>query len=51
MRVGLNPNRDKLLPISDYLHQIIIPVYIPNQEDYFKDSLKILKLCLASLFN
>lgn len=51
MRVGLNPNKDQSLPTSNYLHQIVIPVYVPNQEGYFKDSLKILKLCIASLLN
>lgn len=50
MRVGLNPHKDKPQEKSEYLHQIIIPVYIPNQQDYFKDSFEILKLCLESLF-
>lgn len=50
MRIGLNPHKDKPQEKSEYLHQIIIPVYIPNQQDYFKDSFKILKLCLESLF-
>ncbi|MFC4817355.1 MULTISPECIES: glycosyltransferase family A protein [unclassified Flavobacterium] len=50
MRIGYNPNKDKLLDKSDYFHQVIIPVYIPNQVGYFKDSLQILKLCLESLF-
>ncbi|ALJ04590.1 hypothetical protein APS56_05305 [Pseudalgibacter alginicilyticus] len=51
MRIGLNPNKDKHLVKSEYLHQIIIPVYIPNQENYFKDSLRVLKLCVESLLN
>ncbi|OUL63027.1 glycosyltransferase family A protein [Flavobacterium sp. AJR] len=50
MRVGYNPHKDKQQEDSGYLHQIIIPVYIPNHEGYFKDSLTILKLCLDSLF-
>ncbi|WP_456314104.1 glycosyltransferase [Pseudomonas shirazensis] len=50
MRIGYNPNKDKIVSKSGYLHQIIIPVYIPNQEGYFKDSFAILKLCLVSLF-
>jgi hypothetical protein len=50
MRVGFNPNKDKELLQSDFFHQIIIPVYIPNQEEYFKDSFNVLKLCLQSLF-
>jgi len=51
MRIGYNPQKDKVQEESRYLHQIIIPVYIPNQEGYFKDSFAILKLCLESLFN
>lgn len=50
MRVGFNPNKDKELIKSDYFHQVIIPVYIPNNKGYFKDSFQILKYCLESLF-
>lgn len=50
MRIGYNPHKDKLKPKSDYFHQVVIPVYIPNSEGYFKDSLQILKYCLESLF-
>lgn len=50
MRVGTNPNKINDAIISDYLHQVIIPVYIPNQEGYFKDAFEIFKLCLESLF-
>ncbi|CAM3670659.1 glycosyltransferase [Flavobacterium chungbukense] len=50
MRIGFNPNKDQQNNDLVYFHQIIIPVYIPNQENYFKDSLAILKLSLESLF-
>jgi len=50
MRLGFNPNKDQETVSLSYSHQIIIPVYIPNQNDYFKNSLTILKLCLESLF-
>lgn len=50
MRVGFNPNKDKPLEKSNYNHQVIVPVYIPNQEGYFKDSFQILQYCLESLF-
>jgi hypothetical protein len=50
MRIGYNPHKDKQTSKSDYLHQIVIPVYIPNHKGYFKDSLTILKICLESLF-
>ena len=49
MRVGYNPYRDKVQKSSDYFHQVIIPVYIPSEEGYFKDSFVILKLCVESL--
>ena len=49
MRVGFNPHKDKQNSKSEYFHQIVIPVYIPNHKGYFKDSLAILKLCLESL--
>lgn len=49
MRIGFNPHKDKQQQKSDYFHQVVIPVYIPNQESYFKDSFTILKLCIDSL--
>lgn len=51
MRIGYNPHKDKEDSKSDsYSHQVIIPVYIPDHQGYFKDSFAILKLCLTSLF-
>jgi hypothetical protein len=50
MRVGFNPHKDQPQEEPGYLHQIIIPVYIPNNVDYFKDSFAIFKICLSSLF-
>lgn len=50
MRIGLNPHKDKPQQESDYIHQVIIPVYIPNHDGYFKDVFEILRLCLSSLF-
>lgn len=49
MRSGYNPNRDQLVPPSAYLHQVVVPVHIPYQTDYFKDSLTILQYCLDSI--
>ncbi|WP_281228102.1 glycosyltransferase family A protein [Flavobacterium aquiphilum] len=51
MRIGYNPHKDKIQEKSGFLHQVIVPVYIPNHEGYFKDSFAILKLCLESLLN
>ena len=50
MRIGFNPQKDKEQAPNDFFHQVVIPIYIPNQEGYFKDSFTILKLCLNSLF-
>ena len=49
MRIGNNPNKDELIPESNYLHQVVIPIYIPNEEGYFVDSFKIFQLCIESL--
>ena len=51
MRIGFNPHKDQPQEPSAYLHQVIIPVYIPNQDGYFKDSFRIFQLCLESLFS
>jgi glycosyltransferase involved in cell wall biosynthesis len=52
MRVGINPEKQNTeLNVKSY-HRVVIPVYIPNLEEaYFKDGLKILKLCLRSLLH
>lgn len=50
MRVGHNPHKNKQQEDSEYIHQVIIPVYIPNEEEYFKDSFRVFQLCLDSLF-
>ncbi|MDN3595036.1 glycosyltransferase family A protein [Zunongwangia endophytica] len=49
MRKGNNPNKDKVLYDARFVHQVIIPVYIPNQQDYFKDAFKIFKKCIQSV--
>ncbi|MEC3907341.1 glycosyltransferase [Tamlana sp. 2201CG12-4] len=51
MRVGLNPNKHTYIDSSSYIHQILIPVYIPNHEGYYKDSFEILRTSLKSVFN
>ncbi|WP_179376467.1 glycosyltransferase family 2 protein [Winogradskyella wichelsiae] len=49
MRKGVNPKKKTTLINSDYTHQVILPVYIPNNNDYFNESLEILKYCITSL--
>lgn len=49
MRVGFNPHKDIKQQKSDYFHQVIVPVHIPDQEGYFRDSLTIFKYCMESM--
>lgn len=49
MRVGYNPNKDKIITKHQECHHLIIPVHIPNNEGYFKDSLNVLKLSINSI--
>ena len=49
MRKGKNISKDILLPISDSNHRVIIPLYIPNEEDYYKDAFAIFTYCLISI--
>jgi cellulose synthase/poly-beta-1,6-N-acetylglucosamine synthase-like glycosyltransferase len=49
MRLGLSPAKSEgqLPPYGR--HRVIVPIYIPHREGYFKDALEILRLCLESL--
>lgn len=50
MREGVNPEKFKGEKNQLKPHRIIVVCHIPNlQEDYYKDSLKVLKACLESL--
>jgi glycosyltransferase involved in cell wall biosynthesis len=50
MRIGVNPEKYKQQLNRRFLHRIIVPVYIPdNQEDYHSESHRILEKCLASI--
>ncbi|MCB7481333.1 glycosyltransferase [Christiangramia sediminis] len=49
MRQGYNPYKDNKTKPLPFSHQVVIPVYIPHQKDYFKDSFQILKLCIGSI--
>lgn len=51
MRTGKNPAKDSIHLESKYYHRVIVPVYIPNFDGYFKDAREILCLCLDSLVN
>jgi hypothetical protein len=50
MRIGSNPEKDKFKKIHYKKHRVIIPVYIPNDEDsYFKDLFDVFKESISSL--
>lgn len=50
MRIGINPFKDEQkLNIPTY-HRIVIVIYIPNEEGFYKNAITVLKSCLESLF-
>lgn len=49
MRKGANISKDVLLNPSVSSHRVIIPLYIPNEEDYYKESYQIFEFCLFSV--
>lgn len=49
MRIGYHPYKDQKQEDTDYVHQVIIPVFIPNEEGYFKDAFTIFQHCVQSL--
>jgi glycosyltransferase involved in cell wall biosynthesis len=51
MRIGSNPNVNKSISVNDASHRVIIPIYIPNNEGYFKYSFNVLKVCIESLLS
>ena len=46
MRVGNNPSNEELVAEDVASHRVIIPVYIPHEDDYFKDAFQIFEYCL-----
>jgi len=50
MRIGSNPAKKDKVQLDDVYHRIVLPVYIPNLDGFFKESLQVLKLCLESLY-
>ena len=46
MRKGINPQKNSEVTTTEYYHKVIVPVYVPHQEEYYKDAFKILKICL-----
>jgi hypothetical protein len=51
MRVGQNPSKEQPIAPSGKTHQVVIPVYIPHQNDYYAQSFEVFQLCISSLLN
>lgn len=49
MRKGENVSKDVLIKTSDSSHRIIIPLYIPQEENYYQDAFTIFTYCLRSV--
>lgn len=47
----MNPQKEEKKVILTTGHRIVIVVYIPNEEGFYKDSLNVFKLCLDSLIS
>ena len=49
MRIGMNPQKmDKKIILTTY-HRVVVVVYIPDSNGFYKNSFKVFKLCIDSL--
>lgn len=51
MRIGSNPQKQEKKVIMTTNHRIVVVVYIPNEEGFYKDSYEVFKACLDSLID
>ncbi|KAA5822444.1 glycosyltransferase family 2 protein [Algibacter amylolyticus] len=51
MRKGTNTSKEEIIKSSNINHRVIIPVYIPFEDGYYKDAFYIFKMCLNSIQN
>ncbi|NCT16656.1 MAG: hypothetical protein COZ75_02135 [Flavobacteriaceae bacterium CG_4_8_14_3_um_filter_34_10] len=49
MRVGINPQKEERKITLATHHRVVVVVYIPNEEGFYKDSFSVFKMCLDSL--
>lgn len=49
MRKGTNQSKDVLIERSESSHRVIMPLYIPNEADYYKEAYTIFEYCLLSI--
>lgn len=51
MRIGSNPQKQERKITLNTHHRIVVVVYIPNEEGFYKDSFDVFKMCLNSLIS
>lgn len=49
MRVGTNPQKQERKITMTTHHRVVVVVYIPNEEGFYKDSFDVFKMCIDSL--
>lgn len=49
MRVGSNPQKQERKITMTTHHRVVVVVYIPNEEGFYKDSFEVFKMCIDSL--
>ncbi len=49
MRKGENISKDKLVDIKPCSHRVIMPLYIPDETGYYKESFEVFEMCLFSI--
>ena len=51
MRLGTNPQKQEKKVTLTTNHRVVVVVYIPNEEGFYKDSFDVFKMCLNSLID
>lgn len=49
MRAGKNISKDKIIDVKVVAHRVIIPLYIPEEQNYYQDAFNIFLMCLSSI--
>jgi len=49
MRIGSNPQKQERKTKMTTHHRVVVVVYIPNEEGFYKDSFEVFKTCIDSL--
>jgi hypothetical protein len=49
MRKGINTSKEQIIQASKEKHRIILPLYIPNETDYYTSAFEVFEMCITSL--